>query len=57
VGDAAVVRRVAIADLELQRGRLAAVARLLLERGMRGEGVAIQHIEDAIAVVAARLAT
>jgi hypothetical protein len=56
VGDAAVARRAAIADLEVQRGRLAAVARLLLDRGLRGEGVALEHIEEAIAGVAARLA-
>jgi Ni,Fe-hydrogenase III large subunit len=51
-----VEQRALVDELERQRGRIAAVARLLLDRGLRGEAVALEHIEETIADVAARLA-
>ncbi len=45
-----------IVELQLQRIRLGRLAAWLFERGMRGEAVALQHIEEAVASVVAGLA-
>jgi hypothetical protein len=55
VGDAAGARRAAIADLEVQRIRLAALAELLLELGRRGEASAARNIADGLTRVVVAL--